>query len=129
LRYAVGKPDMRTKLLTDGKLVTRGILFDSGSAVIKVQSAGVLKEIAGVLNENPQLKVKIVGHTDSDGDNAKNMELSEQRAMAIKTALVRDFSVNEDALTAEGKGETQPSDPNTTVAGKANNRRVEFIKL
>jgi outer membrane protein OmpA-like peptidoglycan-associated protein len=129
LRYAVGKPDMRNKLLTDGKLVTRGILFDSGSAVIKAQSAGVLKEIAAVLNENPQLKVKIVGHTDSDGDNAKNMELSEQRAMAIKTALVRDFSVNEDALTAEGKGETQPSDPNTTVAGKANNRRVEFIKL
>lgn len=75
------------------------------------------------------MKVKIVGHTDSDGDNAKNMELSEQRAMAIKTALVRDFNVNEDALTAEGKGETQPSDPNTAAAGKANNRRVEFIKL
>lgn len=129
LRYAVGKPDMRSKLLTEGKLVTRGILFDSGSAVIKAQSAGVLKEIAAVLNENSQMKVKIVGHTDSDGDNTKNMELSQQRAMAIKTALVRDFNVNEDALTAEGKGETQPSDANTTVAGKANNRRVEFIKL
>jgi OOP family OmpA-OmpF porin len=129
LRYAVGKPDMRNKLLTEGKLVTRGILFDSGSAVIKAQSAGVLKEIATVLNENPQLRVKIVGHTDSDGDNAKNLQLSEQRAMAIKTALVNDFNVNEDHLTAEGKGETQPSDVNTTAAGKANNRRVEFIKL
>ncbi|KQC00149.1 OmpA family protein [Pedobacter sp. Hv1] len=129
LRYAVGKPDMRNKLLTEGKLVTRGILFDSGSAVIQPQSAGVLKEIAAVLNENPQLKVKIVGHTDSDGDNAKNLQLSEQRAMAIKTALVNDFNVNEDRLTAEGKGETQPSDVNTTAAGKANNRRVEFIKL
>jgi len=129
LRYAVGKPDMRNKLLKEGKLVTRGILFDSGSAVIKPQSAGVLKEIAAVLNENPQLKVKIVGHTDSDGDNAKNLQLSEQRAMAIKNALVNDFNVNEDVLSAEGKGETQPSDPNTTIAGKANNRRVEFIKL
>jgi OOP family OmpA-OmpF porin len=129
LRYAVGKPDMRNKLLTEGKLVTRGILFDSGSAIIKPQSAGVLKEIAAVLNENPQLKVKIVGHTDSDGDNAKNLQLSEQRAMAIKTALVNNFNVNEDHLTAEGKGETQPSDVNTTAAGKANNRRVEFIKL
>jgi len=129
LRYAVGKPDMRNKLLTEGKLVTRGILFDSGSAVIKAQSAGVLKEIAAVLNENPQLRVKIVGHTDSDGDNAKNLQLSEQRAMAIKIALVNDFNVNEDHLTAEGKGETQPSDVNTTTAGKANNRRVEFIKI
>lgn len=129
LRYAVGKPDMRNKLLKEGKLVTRGILFDSGSAIIKAQSAGVLKEIAAVLNENPQLKVKIVGHTDSDGDNAKNLQLSEQRAMAIKNALVNEFNVNEDALSAEGKGETQPSDPNTTIAGKANNRRVEFIKL
>ncbi len=129
LRYAIGKPDMRNKLLTEGKLVTRGILFDSGSAIIKPQSAGVLKEIATVLNENPQLKVKIVGHTDSDGDNAKNLQLSEQRAMAIKTALVNDFKVNEDHMTAEGKGETQPSDVNTTTVGKANNRRVEFIKL
>lgn len=129
LRYAVGKPDMRNKLLTEGKLVTRGILFDSGSAIIKAQSFGVLKEIAAVLNDNPQLKVKIVGHTDSDGDNAKNLQLSEQRAMAIKTALVNDFNVNEDRMTAEGKGETQPSDVNTTTVGKANNRRVEFIKL
>ncbi|HTM98623.1 MAG TPA: OmpA family protein [Pedobacter sp.] len=128
LRYAVGKPDMRNKLLTEGKLVTRGILFDSGSAIIKPQSAGVLKEIAAVLNENVQLKVKIIGHTDSDGDNAKNLELSEQRAMAIKTALVNEFNVNEDHLTAAGLGETKPVDVNTTAAGKANNRRVEFIK-
>ncbi len=129
LRYAVGKPDMRNKLLTEGKLVTRGILFDSGSAIIKAQSFGVLKEIAAVLNDNPQLKVKIVGHTDSDGDQAKNLQLSEQRAMAIKTALVNDFNVNEDRMVAEGKGETQPSDVNTTAVGKANNRRVEFIKM
>lgn len=128
LRYAVGKPDMRNKLLTEGKLVTRGILFDSGSAVIKPQSVGVLKEIASILNDNPGLKVKIVGHTDSDGDNTKNLQLSEQRAMAIKTALVNEFNVNEDYLTAAGLGEAQPIDVNATPAGKANNRRVEFIK-
>lgn len=129
MRYAVGKPDMRNKLLTEGKLVTRGILFDVGSSVIKAESAGVLKEIAGILNDNPSLKVKIIGHTDSDGDNAKNLQLSEQRAMAIKTVLVNAYNVNEDNMTAEGKGEIQPVDVNTTAAGKANNRRVEFIKL
>ncbi|MDA3614814.1 OmpA family protein [Polluticaenibacter yanchengensis] len=129
LRYAAGKPDMRNKLLTDGKLVTRGILFDPGSAVIKPESAGVLKEIAGILNDNKTLRVKIVGHTDSDGDNAKNQLLSEQRAMAIKSILVEQYGVNEDYMTAEGKGETQPVDVNTSAAGKANNRRVEFIKI
>jgi OOP family OmpA-OmpF porin len=129
LRYAVGKPDMRNKLLTVGKLVTRGILFDVGSAVIKSESAGVLKEIASILNENKDLKVKIVGHTDSDGDKAKNLTLSEQRAMAIKTTLVKNYDVNEDHLMAEGKGASLPVDVNTTAAGKANNRRVEFIKL
>jgi len=129
LRYAAGKPDMRNKLLTEGKLVTRGILFDPGSAIVRPESAGVLKEIAAILNENKELRVKIIGHTDSDGDNAKNQQLSEERAMAIKSILVEQYQVNEDYMTAEGKGETQPVDGNTTAAGKANNRRVEFVKL
>ncbi|QEC44584.1 OmpA family protein [Pseudobacter ginsenosidimutans] len=129
LRYAAGKPDMRNKLLTEGKLVTRGILFDPGSAIVKPESAGVLKEIAAILNDNKELRVKIVGHTDSDGDNTKNQQLSEARAMAIKSILVEQYNVNEDYMTAEGKGETQPVDANTTAAGKANNRRVELIKL
>ena len=74
LRYAIGLQNTRNKLLTEGKLVTGGILFESGSATIKGESYGVLKEIAAVLSENPNLKVKIVGHTDSDGDDAKNLE-------------------------------------------------------
>ncbi|MET6996275.1 OmpA family protein [Chitinophaga defluvii] len=129
LRYAAGKPDMRNKLLSEGKLVTRGILFDPGSAIVKPESAGVLKEIAAILNEHKELRVKIIGHTDSDGDNAKNQQLSEARAMAIKSILVEQYQVNEDYMTAEGKGETQPVDGNATTAGKANNRRVEFVKL
>ncbi|MDZ7934960.1 MAG: OmpA family protein [Emticicia sp.] len=129
VRYAVGAPDTRSKLITEGKLVTRGILFDVNSDKIKSESYGVLKEIGTVLKENPTVKVKIIGHTDSDGDDAKNLDLSKRRAASVKTALSAEFGIEASRLETDGKGETQPSDPNTTPQGKANNRRVEFVKL
>lgn len=129
IRLAVGAPDTRNRLITEGKFVTRGILFDVNSEKIKPESYGVLKEISTVLNENPDVKVKIVGHTDADGDDNSNMDLSKRRAEAVKASLVKDFGINMGRLESDGKGETQPMDKNTTAEGKANNRRVEFIKL
>ncbi len=129
VRYAVGSPDMRSKLITDGKLVTRGITFDVGSDAIKPESFGVLKEIAKVLTENPAVNVKIVGHTDSDGSATANLELSKKRAESVKYALANDFKIDLTRMQADGKGAAEPSEPNTTPQGKANNRRVEFIKL
>lgn len=129
LRYAVGQPDTRSKLITEGKFVTRGITFDVNSDKIKAESYGSLKEIAQVLSENPSVKVKIIGHTDSDGDANQNMELSKKRALAVKNALSSEFKVDASRLETDGKGAAQPSDSNTTTEGKANNRRVEFIKL
>jgi len=70
------------KLLTEGKWVTHGILFDSGSDRGKGESYRSLKEIAGVLTESADLKVQIVDHTDSDGDDAANLDLSKRRAAA-----------------------------------------------
>lgn len=129
IRYAVGAPDTRNKLITEGKLVTRGILFDVNSDKIKPESYGVLKEIGTVLKENPTIKVKIIGHTDSDGDDAKNLDLSKRRAASVKNALSAEFGIEAARMETDGKGEAQPSDPNTTPQGKANNRRVEFVKL
>jgi OmpA-OmpF porin, OOP family len=129
LKLAVGAPDTRNKLITEGKFVTRGILFDVNSANIKSESYGVLKDIATVLTENPDVRVKIVGHTDSDGDETQNMDLSRKRAEAVKASLSKNFGINSSRMETEGKGESQPADVNTTAAGKANNRRVEFIKL
>ena len=129
LRVAVGAPDTRNKLLTEGRLVTRGIQFDVNSATIKPESFGTLKEIAGVLAEAGTVRVRIVGHTDSDGDEASNLALSKRRAEAVKTALTKEFSIAADRLDTDGKGENQPAEPNTTPQGKANNRRVEFVKL
>ncbi len=128
-RFAVGAPDMRNKLITEGKLVTRGITFDSGSDKIKAESNGTLREIAGVLKDNPAVRVKIVGHTDSDGDDAANMILSKNRAAAVKMALSDQYGIDASRMETDGKGESQAVSPNTTPEGKANNRRVELIKL
>ncbi len=128
LRVAVGAPDTRNKLITEGKFVTTGILFDVNSDKIKPSSYGVLKDIANVLTENEDIKVKIVGHTDSDGDDASNLALSKKRAESVKKALSSQFGINEKRMTTDGMGESQPVSPNTSPEGKANNRRVEFIK-
>jgi outer membrane protein OmpA-like peptidoglycan-associated protein len=129
LRVAEGKPDTRSKLITEGKFVTRGITFDVGSATIKAESYPVIKDIAGVLAENPEVKIKIIGHTDSDGNPASNLELSKKRAAAVAESLQREFSIPSNRIITDGKGDTEPSEPNTTPQGKANNRRVEFVKL
>jgi OOP family OmpA-OmpF porin len=129
IKFAAGLPDTRTKLITEGKFVTRGILFDVNSDKIKPQSYGVLKDIANVLNENSSVNVKIVGHTDSDGNANENLGLSKRRAEAVKVSLTKDFGIDASRLQTDGKGASQPIDTNSTTEGKANNRRVEFVKL
>ena len=128
LRVATGAPDTRNKILTEGKWVSHGILFDVNSDRIRSESYGSLKEIALVLAENADLKVQIVGHTDSDGDEAANLDLSKRRAASVKTALATEFTIAAGRMDTDGKGESQPVDKNDNAAGKANNRRVEFIK-
>ncbi len=127
IKVAEGHPDLRKKLL-EGKWVTQGILFDSNSDRIKPSSAGILKEIAAVLKENPTLRFKIIGHTDSDGSESQNLDLSKRRAEAVKKALSSEFDIDASQLTTDGKGEGSPVAENNSAEGKAKNRRVEFIK-
>jgi len=129
IRIAVGAPDTRNKLLTEGKLVTYGIYFDVNKDIVKPESYGTLKEISAVLNENPGIKVKIIGFTDSDGDDASNLDLSKRRSAAVKAELVKTFNVDGSRLETDGLGEGQPVAPNDSQVNKALNRRVEFIKL
>jgi len=128
-RVAAGLPDMRSKLLTEGKLVTYGIYFDVNSDKVKPESYGTLKGIATVLNENPGVKVKIFGYTDSDGNDAANLDLSKRRAASVKNELSKNFAIDASRMETDGKGEGQPVAPNDTPTNKALNRRVEFIKL
>lgn len=129
VRIAAGLPDMRNKLLLEGKLVTHGILFDVNSDKIKPESFGTLKEIASVLKDNPTIRIKIIGHTDGDGSVDANLELSRMRALSIKKCLQTEFEIEGAQLDTDGKGESEPVGDNTTQSGKASNRRVEFIRL
>jgi len=123
-----GGMNMLSKLTTDGRIVTHGILFDTGKAVIKPQSMGVINAIAKLLKENPEVKLEIDGHTDTDGNAQLNSKLSQDRADAVKNQLVS-MGIDAGRLTTKGFGPTKPIDNNTTPEGKANNRRVEFVKV
>ena len=116
------------KKFTDAKIITHGINFDVNKAIIKPESMGTLNGIVQILKDNPEIKFEVGGHTDSDGDDASNLKLSQQRADAVKAQLIT-MGVDAARLTAKGYGETKPIADNATFEGKANNRRVEFVKL
>lgn len=129
IRVTDAAPDMRSKLITEGKLITYGIYFDVNKDVVKPESYGTLKEISKVLTDNPDVKVKIVGHTDSDGADASNLDLSKRRGASVKDELVKSFGIDPSRLESDGMGETKPVAPNDLPANKALNRRVELIKI
>jgi len=129
LKIAEGGLDLRDQLLKEGTVSTTGILFQVNSAYIQPESYGVIRQIALAMQENTSMKLNIIGHTDSDGSDTDNLSLSQQRAEAVKTALVNDFDIATDRLSVEGKGESQPVAENDSPEGKAANRRVEFVSL
>jgi outer membrane protein OmpA-like peptidoglycan-associated protein len=128
-RFAEGGKSMRDQLDESGKIVTHGILFDSGSSVIKGESFKTLKDIGRLLEDDPGLRLSIEGHTDSDGSEESNQTLSRDRAKAVCGYLSRTYGIAADRLEAKGWGESKPLDTNDTAEGKANNRRVELVKL
>lgn len=117
---------------TDSKIITHGITFDFGKAVIKPESMGTLNMIIKILNDNPELKFEVGGHASKTGTGAAatavNQTLSEQRAEAVRTQLIS-MGIDASRLTTKGYGETQPIADNATPEGRANNQRVEFTKL
>ena len=123
-----GGKKLYDRVLADGKFVTRGILFEVNKANITPQSMGTINEIVKMMKEHTDLKFSIEGHTDSDGDKASNQKLSEERAQAVKDILV-ESGIDASRLETKGWGDTKPVDSNSTPEGKANNRRVEFIKI
>jgi len=128
-RFAEGGKSMRDQLDETGRIVTHGILFDPDSYVIKGESFKTLKNIGQLLEEDPVLRLSIEGHTDSDGSEAHNSELSHNRAKAVVDYLIQKYSVDASRLEAKGWGESKSIDTNDTAEGKANNRRVELVKL
>ena len=129
VRFAESTPDFSQVIASSGRYVTHGILFDTDSDRLKPDSAPVIKMIAQGLQSNPNLKLRIEGHTDATGGDAHNLDLSKRRAEAVKTVLVSQFGIGADRLTTMGLGASKPIDTNDTPAGRAQNRRVEFVKM
>jgi len=128
VRIAEGGKPAKQMLAGEGRIVTHGILFDTGSGVIKPESAPTLRSILALLNEDPGLKFAIEGHTDDQGGPKVNGPLSERRAAAVKAWLVKQ-GIDGGRLTSKGLGQSKPIDSNETAEGRANNRRVEFVKI
>lgn len=122
-----GSQNMIGNILTNGKFVTHGITFDIDKSVIKPESMGVLNQVAKFLKENSSVNMEIDGHTDNTGVAAHNLTLSQQRADAVKSQLVS-MGIDVSRLSTKGFGDTKPISNNGTPEGKANNRRVEFVK-
>ena len=116
------------KILTEDKFVTHAINFDVSKSSIQPESMEFIKQLAQFLSKYPEVRLEIDGHTDSDGDAAANVTLAETRANEVKKQLTA-MGISEQRLTTKGFGATKPLQPNTTPEAKANNRRVEFIKL
>ncbi|MBK7631223.1 MAG: OmpA family protein [Ignavibacteriales bacterium] len=127
-RIAEVEETFESLMKSTGKYSTSGIYFDVNKATVKAQSMGLLKQIGEALKKQSEIKIKIIGHTDSQGDDKSNQTLSEKRAESVKKILNEQFGISNNRMITEGKGESEAIDDNNTLNGRANNRRVEFIK-
>jgi flagellar motor protein MotB len=128
VRIAKGAVPLYDKFLVDGKFVTTGIKFDVNKATIKAESMGTINYVVKMMTDHPELKFSVEGHTDSDGEDASNQKLSEARAKAVLETMVK-LGISSDRLTSKGHGESKPMVGNDSPEGKAQNRRVEFVKF
>jgi len=119
LKDDLGKP---------GHVAVYGLYFDTAKSDVKPESAAALQEIAKLLQQDPKLKLYVVGHTDGVGEIQMNMDLSRRRADAVLKALTTTYAVAPDRLQAYGDGPLAPVASNSDEAGRARNRRVELVE-
>ncbi len=128
VRIAKGGVKYYDRVMTDGKIIVNGIKFDVNKATLKPESMGPINKIFELMQKQPDLNFSVEGHTDSDGDDAHNQTLSEQRAKTVMNKLI-EMGIDKSRLKSQGFGESKPIADNTSAEGKANNRRVEFVKF
>jgi outer membrane protein OmpA-like peptidoglycan-associated protein len=110
----------------DAPIVINDILYASGRAELEGRSKIILNEFAQYLIEHPNITIEIRGHTDGQGDDARNLALSKERAFEVLSYLVSQ-GVQAKRITCNGYGETKPVATNDTEEGRAKNRRTEFV--
>lgn len=119
LKTTLASPACRAEL--------HGIYFNTGSAFLLPQSDATVQQVAALLKANAGWKITVEGHTDNIGTAAANLDLSQRRAEAVRVALVGS-GVAASQLSVKGFGLTKPIDSNTTLEGRARNRRVELAR-
>lgn len=127
VRLAKGAVPLYDRLMSEGKIVTYAITFETGKADLRPESMVEINRIATLMKENPGLEFEVQGHCDTTGSDKVNDPLSQKRAEAIVAALVEQ-GIASARLTAVGKGSRQPVASNSTEEGRSKNRRVEFVK-
>ena len=123
----VSASDMSKAISSTGRVALYGILFDTGKADIKAESKTALEEIAKLLRAEPNLKLRVVGHTDNQGGLESNIALSKRRAEAVNAALASQHGIAASRLSAFGVADLAPVASNMEEAGRAKNRRVELV--
>lgn len=118
---------MATQISASRSVNIYGLLFDFDSATLKSESRPTIDEIAKLLGEHPELRLRVVGHTDNQGSVEYNQGLSERRAQSVVAVLTSDYGVAANRLSASGAGSSAPIAPNGTEEGRAKNRRVELV--
>lgn len=121
--------DMLRTIEKDGRVVVEGIFFDTGSAILKPESAQALESMSQLIKTNENTQFAIVGHADNTGNFDFNMKLSNHRADVVKNALQHQYKVSAEQIFSKGVGTLSPSTSNTDNKGRLLNRRVELIKL
>ncbi len=124
-----GADEMQAAIADTGRIALYGIFFDFDEADIKPNSEPALKEIAKLLNEDQDLNVLIVGHTDNVGEYEYNVKLSEQRARAVVESLESEYGIDAARMRPAGAGRMSPHTSNADEEGPALNRRVELVKF
>ncbi len=124
----VSAAEMALALSNKGAVSLYGILFEFDSDRLTVESDPTLEQIANLLNNEPDLRLFVVGHTDMTGGYEYNMDLSQRRAGAVAAALAERFGVSADRLAPAGVGPLAPVASNATEEGRAENRRVELVR-
>jgi outer membrane protein OmpA-like peptidoglycan-associated protein len=109
-------------------IVLHNLYFASFQTTILPESEAALQQLYEMLSENPDLRIRIIGHTDDVGSDRDNQILSEGRATSVRQAMI-DRGIDGARIETEGKGEKEPVVPNTSDENRAKNRRVEFMIL
>ena len=128
IRIAKGGVKYYDRVLSEGKIIVNGIKFDVNKATLRPESMGPINGIYELMQKNPELNFSVEGHTDSDGEDNLNQTLSEARAKTVMEKL-KSMGIAANRLKSTGFGESKPIGENGTAEGKANNRRVEFVKF